>query len=85
MVKKTPGEHLREQMAGGRCAADLRSTLAKTLMPRTNYIFVDFENIQDLDLDRIANKPVRVILVLGERNRNLPVALVKMLLKEPLI
>jgi hypothetical protein len=49
-------------------------------MSRTNYIFVDFENVQDIDLDRIANRPVRVTLVLGERHKNLPVALVRKLL-----
>jgi len=48
---------------------------------RTNYIFVDFENVQEVDLDRIAGKPVRVTFVLGERHKNLPVTLVKLLLK----
>ncbi len=50
-------------------------------MSRTNYIFVDFENVQETDLDRIANKPVKVTFVLGERHKNLPVALVHKLLK----
>ena len=50
-------------------------------MSRTNHIFIDFENVQETDLDRIANKPVKVTLVLGERHKNLPVALVKKLLK----
>lgn len=50
-------------------------------MNRTNYIFIDFENVQETDLDRIANKPVKVTLVLGERHKSLPVALVKKLLK----
>ena len=50
-------------------------------MPRTNYIFIDFENVQEIDLDRIAGKPVKVTYVLGERHKNLPVALVKLLLK----
>ncbi len=50
-------------------------------MARTNYIFIDFENVQEIDLDRIANKPVKVTFVLGERHKNLPVALVKLLLK----
>ncbi len=48
---------------------------------RTNYIFVDYENVQELDLNLIAGKPVRVILVLGERHKNLPLELVKLLLK----
>lgn len=50
-------------------------------MNRTNYIFVDFENIHEVDLDLIADKPVVVILVLGERNKNLPVDLVGKLLR----
>lgn len=50
-------------------------------MSRTNYIFVDFENVQATELDRIANKPVKVIYVLGERHKNLPVKFVKLLLK----
>ena len=50
-------------------------------MNRTNYIFVDFENIHEVDLDLIADKPVVVILVLGERNKNLPTELVTKLLR----
>ncbi len=50
-------------------------------MSRTNYIFIDFENVQEIDLDRIKDKPVKVILVLGERHRKLEVALVKQLLE----
>jgi len=49
-------------------------------MSRTNYIFVDFENVQETDLDRIANRPVKVTFVLGERHKNLPVTLVHKLL-----
>lgn len=48
-------------------------------MSRINYIFVDFENVQETDLDRIANKPVKVRLVLGERHKSLPVKLVKLI------
>jgi hypothetical protein len=50
-------------------------------MSRTNYIFIDFENVQETDFDRIANKPVKVTLVLGERHKSLSVTLVKKLLK----
>lgn len=48
---------------------------------RTNYIFVDFENTQDIDLELIAGKPVKVFLILGGKQERLPVALVKTLLK----
>ena len=50
-------------------------------MNRTNYIFVDFENIHEVDLDLIADRPVVVILILGERNKHLPVDLVRKLLR----
>ncbi len=50
-------------------------------MTRTNYIFVDFENVHEVDLDRVAKKPVVVILVLGEKHKKLSVELVKKLLK----
>lgn len=50
-------------------------------MTRTNHIFIDFENVQEIDLDRIANKPARVTLVVGERQKHLPVDLVSKLLK----
>jgi hypothetical protein len=52
-------------------------------MNRTNYIFVDFENIHEVDLDLVADKSIVVILVLGERHKRLPVELVKKLLKYP--
>ena len=52
-------------------------------MSRINYIFVDFENVQKTDLDRIANRPVEVRLVLGERHKSLPVKLVKLIQKFP--
>lgn len=50
-------------------------------MSRINYIFIDFENVQETDFDRIAGKPVKVTLVLGERHKKLPVELVSKLLK----
>jgi PIN domain len=39
---------------------------------RTNYIFVDYENVQDVGLDLIASKPVKVFLVVGQRRKTLP-------------
>lgn len=52
-------------------------------MSRINYILVDFENVQETDLDRIANKPVKVTLLLGEQHKSLPVKLVKLIQKYP--
>lgn len=42
-----------------------------------NYIFIDYENIQEFDLGRIANKPVRAILV----HKKLALSLTKALLQ----
>lgn len=39
---------------------------------RTNYIFVDYENVQDVNLDLIAGKAVKVFLVVGQRRKTLP-------------
>ena len=39
---------------------------------RTNYIFVDYENVQDLDLPLIIGKPIKVFLIIGKRRKNLP-------------
>jgi hypothetical protein len=50
-------------------------------MNRTHYIFVDFENVHEVDLDLVAERPAVVVLVLGERHKKLPVDLVKKLLK----
>ncbi len=33
---------------------------------RTNYILVDFENTQVIDLDLITGKPVKIILLIGD-------------------
>ena len=39
---------------------------------RMNYIFVDYENVQEVDLDLIVGKAVKVFLVVGQRRRTLP-------------
>lgn len=44
---------------------------------RSNYIYVDYENIHDVPLDGLAGKPVFVVLVIGERQKSLPLGLVK--------
>jgi len=55
--------------------------MSNALPPRVNYIFVDFENVHETELDRIAQKPVKVILVLGEQHKRLPVPLVRKFLQ----
>ena len=52
-------------------------------MNRINYVFVDFENVQEIDLDRIANKPAKIALILGQRQKSLPIALVRLIQKYP--
>ncbi len=44
---------------------------------RTNYIYVDYENVQVVDLSLIVGKPVKVYLVVGQRRRTLPSALAR--------
>jgi hypothetical protein len=46
-------------------------------MIRTNYIFVDYENVQRVDLGLIKDKAVKVVLVVGVRQRSLPFELVQ--------
>ena len=50
------------------------------MTPR-HYIFVDFENVHEVQLELIANRPVEVILVLGERHKKLSLDLVQEILK----
>jgi len=47
---------------------------------RTNYILIDFENTQVVDLSLITGKPVKVMLLMGEKQKHLPIVLVKQLL-----
>jgi hypothetical protein len=50
-------------------------------MNRTQHIFVDFENVHEVDLDLIADKQAVVHLVLGERHKTLPLEMVERLMK----
>jgi len=47
---------------------------------RTNYIFVDFENTQVHDVRLIGGKPVILLLVIGDKQKQLPISLIKQLL-----
>jgi ATP-dependent DNA ligase len=44
-------------------------------MQRTQYIFIDYENVAESDLARITGKPVRVFMIIGTRHKNLPTSL----------
>ena len=48
---------------------------------RSNYIFIDYENVRDIDLDLIEGKPVKVIIATGKQQTTLPKELVKQLLR----
>jgi hypothetical protein len=48
---------------------------------RMNYIFVDYENVQEVDLDLIAGKAVKVFLVVGHRRKTLPSLLARQIHK----
>lgn len=50
-------------------------------MNRNQYIFVDYENVHEVDLDLVAGKAVVVELVLGENHNKLSLELVERLLK----
>ena len=50
-------------------------------MSRTQYIFVDYENVHDVDLALLAGKAAVVELVLGEQHQTLPVAMVDWLME----
>lgn len=43
----------------------------------THFVFVDFENVPNIELGRVAGKPVHVSLLLGKNQRNLDVGLVQ--------
>ncbi len=47
---------------------------------RTNYIFVDFENTQVHDIALISGKPIVLLLVMGDKQKHLPIPLIKQLL-----
>ncbi|MFZ4776976.1 MAG: PIN domain-containing protein [Terrimicrobiaceae bacterium] len=44
-------------------------------LTRQNWVLVDYENVQNIDLDLVANLPVHVILFIGQQQKSVPVAL----------
>lgn len=50
---------------------------------RTNYIFVDYENVQPDDLSRIGDQDVRVLVVVGEKQTKVPIELIEFLQEKP--
>lgn len=51
--------------------------------PTVNHIFVDFENVQEIDSAIIGSKTVRFTLLAGPRHTKLDITVVKELLKHP--
>lgn len=49
--------------------------------PPVNYVFVDYENVHEVDLSVIGNKAVHLTLLLGARQTKLDVALVEKLME----
>jgi hypothetical protein len=50
-------------------------------MKTTDYIFVDYENVHEVDLDLIEHKTVVVLIILGERHKSLPLKMVRQIQK----
>ncbi len=44
-------------------------------LTRQNWVLVDYENVQNIDLDLVAGMPVHVILFIGQQQKSVPVAL----------
>jgi hypothetical protein len=57
------------------------NTSATDLPPPVNHVFVDFENVHEVDLEVVGRKSVHVTLLLGPRQTRLDVALVEKLLE----
>ena len=58
-----------------------RPTMTTEATTGMNYVFVDYENVQDVDLDLIMGKPVKVFLVVGNRRKTYPSALTRQIYK----
>lgn len=44
-------------------------------MARTQYIFIDYENVSESDLSRVSGKDVRVFMIIGSKHKKLPTSL----------
>ena len=44
-------------------------------MARTQYIFIDYENVSESDLSRVSGKAVRVFMIIGTKHKKLPTSL----------
>lgn len=47
----------------------------------SHHVFIDFENVQNLDLMLLKSKPVELLILLGANQHHLPIALVKQLMQ----
>ena len=55
-------------------------TATDDLPPPVNHVFVDYENVREIDLSVIGNKTIHFTLLLGSRQTKLDVALIEKLL-----
>lgn len=44
-------------------------------MSRTQYIFIDYENVSESDLSRVSGKQAQVFMIVGPRHKKLPTSL----------
>lgn len=51
------------------------SSIPAISMARTQYIFIDYENVNESDLSRVSGKPARVFMIVGTRHKKLPTSL----------
>src|SRR5215203_563993 len=50
-------------------------------MAASQFVFVDFENVQEVDLEGIRDQPVHVILLVGKNQRKIDLQLAKQLME----
>jgi hypothetical protein len=46
-------------------------------LTKPNYVLVDYENVQTLELERVAGLPVKVVLFIGSNQKRVPVELLR--------
>ena len=68
--------------AGSKSALHIH-TAAPPVPARKNFIFFDFENVQESDLSRIRHDHVILVIVVGEKQKNLPISFTEFLQKHP--
>ena len=69
-------------MRGAICVRDSgRRGHSANMASLTHHVFVDFENVPNVDLTLIENRPARVTLLIGKRQQKLDLKLVQQILR----